>query len=173
MGVFADQNIRYMVTRDPHFNSFTFNPNEWKKRLREVSKMMDATNPNISSFIKKGGKIILVHGTADELVTHYGTIDYYNQLNKIFGKNTLDTFMKFYIVPGYGHGRGAFTMAADLLDAMDNWVVNGKAPSHMIAMDQNPNTAGRTRPLCEYPAWPKYNGSGDINSAANYTCVLH
>ncbi len=173
MGVFADQNIRYMVTRDPYFNSFTFNPNEWKNRLREVSKMMDATNPNISSFIKKGGRIILVHGTADEIVSPYGTIDYYNQLNKRFGKNTLDTFMKFYIVPGYGHGNGDFKLAADLLDSLDDWVINGKAPNNMIAMDQNPKTAGRTRPLCEYPAWPIYKGSGDINSAQNYKCVSH
>ena len=47
----------------------------------------------------------------------------------------------------------------------------GQAPSNMIAVDQNPKTAGRTRPLCNYPTWPKYNGSGDINSAENYTCV--
>ena len=171
MGVFADQNIRFMVTRNPQFNSLTFNPDEWNKRLLEVSKMMDATNPNISSFIKKGGKIILVHGTADELVSHYGTIDYYNRLKKRFGTDTLNTFMKFYIVPGYGHGGGAFTMGADLLDALDRWVVNGTTPSNMIAVDQNPKTAGRTRPLCTYPTWPKYNGSGDINSAENYTCV--
>ena len=64
-------------------------------------------------------------------------------------------------------------MAADLLDSLDNWVINGKAPNNMIAMDQNPKTAGRTRPLCEYPAWPKYKGSGDINSAQNYKCVSH
>ena len=36
--------------------------------------------------------------------------------------------MKFYIVPGYGHGKGAFTMGADLLDALDRWVVNGHNP---------------------------------------------
>ncbi len=171
MGVFADENIRYMVTRNPHFNSLTFNPDEWKNRLQEVSQMIDATNPNISSFIKKGGKIILVHGTADELVTPYETINYYNKLEEKFGRNTLDTFMKFYIVPGYGHGRGAFTMSANLLDALDHWVMNGSAPSNMIAVDRNPKTAGRTRPLCTYPTWPKYDGSEDMNVAENYTCV--
>jgi hypothetical protein len=171
MGVFADENIRYMVTRDPHFDSLSFNPDEWKNRLQEVSKMVDATNPDISSFIKKGGKMILVHGTADELVTPYGTIDYYNRLEEKFGKSILDTFITFYIVPGYGHGRGAFKMSANLLDALDRWVINGAAPSNMIAVDRNPKTAGRTRPLCTYPTWPKYNGSGDINAAENYTCV--
>ena len=130
MGVFADQNIRYVVTRNPQFNSLAFNPDDWQKRLREVSNMIDATNPNISSFAKKGGKIIVVHGTADELVTPYSTIDYYTKLKKEFGKDQLDRFFSLYIVPGYGHGHGAFTMSADLLDALDNWVTNGTAPRH-------------------------------------------
>ncbi|HEY0202499.1 MAG TPA: tannase/feruloyl esterase family alpha/beta hydrolase, partial [Burkholderiaceae bacterium] len=30
---------------------------------------------------------------------------------------------------------------------------------------------GRTRPLCEYPTWPRYNGSGDTNLAASFTCA--
>lgn len=171
MGVFADQNIRYVVTRNPQFNSLTFNPNNWKDRLRKVSQNIDATDPDISSFVRKGGKMIVVHGTADEIVTPYSTIDYYNQLKKRFGKDQLDRFISFYIVPGYGHGKGAFTMSADLLDSLDSWVTNGTAPSTMIAVDQNPKTIGRTRPLCTFPAWPKYNGTGNVNAAENVTCV--
>ncbi|MGW8266927.1 MAG: tannase/feruloyl esterase family alpha/beta hydrolase [Longimicrobiales bacterium] len=29
----------------------------------------------------------------------------------------------------------------------------------------------RTRPLCVYPKQARYNGSGDVNDAANFTCV--
>jgi feruloyl esterase len=28
-----------------------------------------------------------------------------------------------------------------------------------------------TRPLCKYPSVPRYNGSGDPNNAANFSCV--
>jgi feruloyl esterase len=28
-----------------------------------------------------------------------------------------------------------------------------------------------TRPLCVFPKWPKYDGSGDPNDAASFTCV--
>jgi feruloyl esterase len=31
-------------------------------------------------------------------------------------------------------------------------------------------TVVMTRPLCPYPAIAKYNGSGDTNQAANFTC---
>jgi hypothetical protein len=33
-------------------------------------------------------------------------------------------------------------------------------------------TAGRTRPLCEYPAYPKYNSSRDIGQAASFSCTM-
>jgi hypothetical protein len=28
-----------------------------------------------------------------------------------------------------------------------------------------------TDTACQYPAWPSYNGAGDVNSAASFTCV--
>jgi len=33
-------------------------------------------------------------------------------------------------------------------------------------------TAGRTRPLCEYRAYPKYNTSRDIGQAASFSCTV-
>jgi feruloyl esterase len=59
------------------------------------------------------------------------------------------------------------------LTPLQNWVENGQAPQGLTAMDGNPN-ANRTRPLCEYPAWPKFTGaSGTENSAASFSCVAH
>ncbi len=28
-----------------------------------------------------------------------------------------------------------------------------------------------TRPLCVYPDWPKYKGSGDVNAASSFACA--
>lgn len=28
-----------------------------------------------------------------------------------------------------------------------------------------------SRPLCKYPAFPQYKGSGDPNDAANFSCA--
>jgi hypothetical protein len=33
------------------------------------------------------------------------------------------------------------------------------------------NHGGRTRPLCEWPEWPKYDGAGDVNRAESFSCV--
>ena len=55
--------------------------------------------------------------------------------------------------------------------ALEDWVERGRAPSGLTAMDANPG-ANRTRPLCEWPKWPKFTGvPGTENSAASYTCV--
>jgi feruloyl esterase len=38
-------------------------------------------------------------------------------------------------------------------------------------MDATPN-ANRSRPLCEYPKWPKFTGApGSEGAAASFTCV--
>jgi feruloyl esterase len=53
-----------------------------------------------------------------------------------------------------------------------NWVENGVAPESVIgtaAATGNP-FSGRTRPLCPYPEYAHYKGSGDINVAANFVC---
>jgi feruloyl esterase len=47
-------------------------------------------------------------------------------------------------------------------------VERGIAPENLVVTDNN---SGRTRPLCEWPAWPRYDGSGDVKSASSFTCV--
>ncbi|WP_010677557.1 tannase/feruloyl esterase family alpha/beta hydrolase [Bacillus timonensis] len=167
MSQFSDQVLRYMVTKNPNLDTFTFDPNEWKQEIKKASKLLEASSPNLSAFKALGGKLILIHGSADQIVTPYGTVEYWETLQDRF-RDKLDQFAKFYIVPGYGHGYGAFTMSSDLLGALDSWVVNGIEPTNLITADQNMK---RTRPLCEFPYWPEYDGSGDINDASNYSCA--
>jgi hypothetical protein len=169
---FGDAVIRYQIMRDKDFNPVNFNPEQWKDEIIQASELLDATNPDISSFKENGGKLLLLHGTTDQLITFQGTVDYYNRLVGKFGQSALDEFLKFYLVPGYGHSKGEiFTMGTDLLGALDDWVVNQKAPANMVVTDQNDETSGRTRPLCEYPIYPRYKGSGNVNSAENFISV--
>lgn len=60
--------------------------------------------------------------------------------------------------------------AWDSVAALENWVEKGIAPPLRIVAD-TAGVPGRTHPLCAYPNWPKYKGSGDINSAQSYTCA--
>jgi feruloyl esterase len=79
--------------------------------------------------------------------------------------------------PGLGHVLGSPSAAGggfaswDPLPALDAWVESGRAPSGLVTTDQNAATRGRTRPVCEWPSWPRYDGTGDPNSASSFTCA--
>ena len=173
MYVTGDQWVKYFVARDASFNTLSFdpyNPGTLSARVTAVSALTDALDANISPFLSRGGRIILLHGLADEVVSPNSTIDYYNRVVSTVGAEAVNSGVRFYTVPGMGHGTGVFIPAWDSLAALENWVEKGVAPATGMAYDTVAATYGRTRPLCQHPAWPKYKGSGSVDAAVNYTC---
>jgi hypothetical protein len=172
--LFYDVFVRGMLMRDQHANSLEFdpeNPGPYTSRMSALSSVLNASNPDLSRFERHGGKLILVHGTEDALLPVGWSENYYNSVVRKMGAATVDRFMRFYVVPGYGHFVGEFVVDWDSLTALDHWVEAGIAPTDPIGTDVNPAGRGRTRPLCRYPTWPRFKGAGDINSAENFTCV--
>ena len=165
---------KYIITRDPSLDALTFDPNmsaAVRTRTREVAGIMDVTDVDLTPFRKKGGKIILIHGTADDFITPHNSIAYYDRQLAQHGQQTLDSFLRFYLVPGLGHGMGIFNAKYAGLKALEDWVEKGHAPGTLTAIDENPATKGRTRPMCVFPTWPKYTGTGSVDTAASYSCV--
>ena len=166
----GDQTAKFIITRDPKLDTMTFDPTKWKDRIATVAGIMDVTDVSLAKFRAKGGKIIMTHGTADDFITPHNTIAYYQRQVRQFGQSTLDSFLRFYVIPGFGHGFGPFNTKFDSLKLLQEWVEKGKAPGGVTATDGNPN-ANRSRPLCEWPKWPKFTGaSGTENNASSFTC---
>lgn len=164
--------VKFILARDPNYDPLKFDPMQWKQRIAAVAAIMDVTGVSLEKFRAKGGKIIMTHGTADDFITPHNSIAYYNRQLAHFGQTKLDSFLRFYLIPGFGHGIGAFNAKFDALTALEDWVEHGRAPEGLTVMDGNPDPIHRTRPLCEYPKWPKFmGGPGTENSAANFTCV--
>jgi feruloyl esterase len=167
----GDQTIKFIITRNPSFETMTFDPKQYRAQTVKAGTIMDVTDVSLEKFRAKGGRIIMTHGTADDFITPHNSIAYYRRQVANFGQARLDSFMRFYVIPGLGHGFGIFNAKFDSLDALRDWVENGKAPAGLTAMDGNPN-ASRTRPLCEFPKWPKFTGApGTESSASSFTCV--
>ncbi len=171
---FMDQFMKYAVVRDPTgtFDTLSIdpeNPGPYAHRISDLSKMLD-TKTDIWKFVARGGKLLLAHGLQDVLVSTRASEMYWEILQERFGPWLVHKFARFYEVPGTGHAFGAaFTPGWDSLTALENWVEKGIAPENQIATDTAVH-AGRTRPLCEYPTWPKYV-SGDPNLASSFTCA--
>jgi feruloyl esterase len=127
-------------------------------------------NPDMSAFIARGGRLITMHGLADEVISPNQTIAFYHEIVERYGQDVVDSFMRLYMVPGFQHGSGVFIPAWDELGALDRWVRKGIAPETLIATDIAVATNGRTRPLCRYPGFPRYVGKGSINDASSFRC---
>ena len=165
---------RGFVMRDMNADALAFDPEHpgvWAPRMSQISAIIGSSRPDLSRFSRHGGKLILVHGNDDALVPVGWSEAYYSRVTRTMGAPGVDRFLRFYTVPGYGHGVGVFTVDWDALTALDHWVETGAPPQTPVATDISPATHGRTRPLCRYPAWPRYNGSGDINAAGSFSCV--
>jgi feruloyl esterase len=167
----GDQTAKFIISRDPNLDTMKFDPRQWQSRITAVASIMDVSDVSLETFKAKGGKLILTHGTADDFITPHNTELYYNRQIKQFGKAGVDSFIRFYMIPGFGHGFGPFNAKFDSLKVLQNWVEKGQAPVGLTAIDGNPN-ANRSRPLCEWPTWPKFTGApGSENSAVSFTCV--
>lgn len=164
----------FVAENDQTFDVSTFdpfNPVPYQQRVTELSAITDATNPDLTGFQAQGGKLIMMHGLSDSLVSPNSTIEYYNRVVATMGQPQVDTFLRFYTVPGFDHNGGAFNLSWDPLTALDNWVNTNTPPGTLIGTDRNAQNNGRTRPLCAYPTYPRFTPGGNPAVAASFTCV--
>lgn len=174
LSVLVDQWVKYSVAGDADFNSFELDPvnpePQYAERISELSGMLNS-GTDISAFADRGGKLLLAHGLSDVLVSSRATEIYYQRLLEQMGQEKVDSFVRYYEIPGFGHGASShFHATWDSLTALENWVEQDMAPEDQVTMDLI-GAPGRTRPLCDYPAWPRYVEGGDPMSASSFECV--
>jgi feruloyl esterase len=182
--------VRYMVA-DPKINVLTADPDKLLRQSREKNAAdLDATNPDLSRFAARGGKLILFHGWDDPAIAPGNTVNYFESVEKQMGAEKTRSFARLYMVPGMEHcglGPGANSLGQyggetaagpkyGLFDSLENWVEKGSpldnvVATHYVAGPNGTNKPAFTRPLCAYPKVAKYSGSGDTNDAANFACV--
>lgn len=156
----------------------------------KTADALNSTNPDLTRFMKRGGKLILYHGWSDAAISPLNSIDYYQSVEAKMGQGNAHSFTRLYMAPGMQHcggGPGPNVFGEfggdpdndpehNIYVALEKWVEGGAAPSKIIAtkyVDDGNRGKGvkMTRPLCPYPQIAKYKGSGDPNDAANFVCA--
>ena len=166
--------MRFMVRPplgpDWSYKSFNFDTDYAK--LAAISKMIDATSPDLSVLKKRGGKIIHYHGWADALVNPQASVDYYESVLKKIGARQTNEFYKLYMIPGMFHCRGGVGCDdADWFTPLVDWVEKGVAPNVIAGKRVVNNNTVMTRPHRPYPQAAKYQGGGDTSKAENFRCA--
>jgi tannase/feruloyl esterase len=171
--VYGAGGIAHIFARDPNFDVRQYRPEDFAGRVREVSALMDSTNPDLGAFKAHGGKLVMLEHLSDYAQSPYAGIGYFQEVQKRFGEAATADFMRLYTAPGVDHVGSGAPANVDMLSILVDWVENGRAPGDLTVVEQQaalPIAVDRSLPLCRWPAWPHYK-AGDAKSAASFACA--
>lgn len=161
--------MAYIAVGDRDYDFMTFDPEHDLAVLDGgiAAAEVHQQNPNIAPFVERGGKLLLWHGFNDPGPSALSTIEYYEAVRGAVP--TARDNVRLFLAPGVLHcGGGSGPDRFDALTALENWVERGVAPQSLLATKQG---SPLSRPLCPYPALPRYKGAGNPNEAASFACA--
>jgi len=161
---------------DWNYRTFNFDSDTIYAK-EHFSALLDATNPDLSAFRKRGGKLLFTHAWSSTVHTATRSIEYYDQVASLLHGGDNDRgylygktreFFRLFLAPSAAGSKGPSTL--DSMPALERWVEQGIAPESLIAVHKAGGVVDRSRPLCPYPERAVYLGSGSIDDAANFVC---
>lgn len=126
-----------------------------------LAPYLNAENPDLSAFAKRGGKLIMTLGTADSVVPYHASLDYYERVIEHFGGlDKVQSFYRFYLVPGLSHGGGpGINQPPNLLEAVRTWREQGTAPTALQGRHTQEGESSWEMPLYPYPTRTGWNAA--------------
>jgi feruloyl esterase len=162
--------FKYRVFKDPSWDPKQLN---FDSHLALVAKaenqILDATAADLTKFASRGGRLLMYQGWSEPGIPPRNLVTYYGQVKKSTKK--ADDAVRLFMVPGMGHcggGDGASTF--NMVAALEAWQATGKAPETIPASRTRNGAVDRTRPLCAYPKYAVYKGSGSLDEAGSFEC---
>lgn len=187
--------LRWLGTWKPdpgkQIDASLFTVDNLRSYLDSVGGLYDATDPDLSAFAQRGGKLIQWHGWSDGYIPPVGSITYRQAVIDKLGQQIADGFYRLYLFPGMFHCAGGYGPShTDLLTPLIQWTERDQTPNAVIATktatDSDGHFAGASaptppdptapvvtaRPIYPYPTQTAYKGSGDRNAAGSYAAIL-
>jgi feruloyl esterase len=148
---------------------------------KKLGAILDSSNPDLSRFHARGGKLILYHGWCDAAIPARAVVSYYEDVQRKMGAAKTAQFIRLFLAPNVQHcaggsgpndfgqgGAAQGTPEENISAALERWVEQGVAPEQIVA--RRGGNDPLTRPLCAYPKVARYKGAGDTRDAANFAC---
>ncbi len=177
----SSQFNRYYVMRDGGFRGpLPLNDPAVRARVRQFSAMADQSDTDLTRFLARGGKLIVVEHSADYALSPEANFAYFDAVRRRMGASRANQFVRLYVIPGANHGGSGLRKdgapipnTVDLLGELVRWQDTGTPPGPLIVTAYKEGRPTATEPLCEYPSYPRYNGAGDPDRAASFRCAPH
>lgn len=163
---------RYWVKKDPSFDISAITHEEWDElihaSINEYDSIIGTSDPDLSAFKRKGGKMINWHGTVDAAIPFNGSTDYYDRV--LSRDPEAPDYYRFFVAPGAGHCFHCGPTPPPTMEYIVEWVEKGVAPDTLQASGPNGLGVWVERDLCMYPKVQHYVG-GDPRVASSFICV--
>jgi len=167
---FGNGIMQNFVYHDPDWTYENFDFSTYGKDSAAAAETLNATNPDLSAFRARGGKMLLYSGWSDNAQSGLAMVGYYD--NVLAHDPSASDDVRLFMMPGVEHCFGGPGPSwVNYLDEIDKWVTTGKAPDQITAYWLNDKMQPNgSRPVCAYPKIAKYDGKGDARDASGFSC---
>jgi feruloyl esterase len=167
--------FKFYVLRDPAWD-YRVRPLNFDSDVaasdRPEIQPVNAVDPDLRRFFARGGKLLLVDGWNDTSVPPKVAINYFNRVVATVGERQTRESMRFFMVPGMGHGpgtQGAENFDFDALGLIEQWKEKGAVPDQLVVGHFKDGKRVGARLVCQYPRIAFYKG-GDAENPASFEC---
>lgn len=136
--------FRWMFGADFDFKKFDFD-RDVAKIHQELDQYLNATSPDLTAFRNRGGKLLIIHGTADPIIPYTGSIQYYEAVRREMGN--VDNFFRLFLAPGMEHMSGG----PGVQDIMFGFPATPKDSKHLATLALKDWVEEGIAPDCLYP----------------------
>jgi feruloyl esterase len=137
---------------------------------RTLGDVLDARG-DLAAFRSRGGKIVMFHGWSDPAIPPLASVAYRRRVVRSLGRRDTDDFLRLFMAPGMQHcAGGAGPNVFDPLEVLERWVETDVPPDVIVATRRTGGVVDRSRPLCPYPQVAIWDGRGDSDVAASFSC---
>jgi hypothetical protein len=171
--MFASDMLRglaYWKPLPPGWDIYQFRfTTETLEGLMPMHGLYDATDPDLSAFARRGGKLLMWHGWSDTDISPLNSVAYAQAVQDRMGGAARDV-LRLFLVPGLYHCQGGDGLTSvDVLTPLQQWVEQGRVPDALVASRTNEEAAaGKGRTIYPFPATSVLRAGADAERPASW-----
>ena len=140
--------FKHMATPGAEVDWRTFDVEKDAAKLDSIAALLNATDPDLSPFRARGGRILMYYGWADPALNPMMGLEYYERVVQTMGPQTPE-FYRLFMMPGVFHCSGGVGPdRVDTITPLVAWVEKHAAPDRLVATQKVGDTSAVARGRC-------------------------